>query len=355
MASKYFRLAAALRTDIREGVYRGSNRLPTEMQLAAQYNVSRQTVRQALALLASEGLIEKRQGSGSHILDSTAQMAGNNIAIVTSYVNDYIFPSLLQNAQSVLDTNNYSTLVYSTQNQLCREREVLYSLLEHPVRGLLIEGVKTALPNPNLDLYHRLQKMGIPMVFLHGSYPSLHAACVSDDNEGGGYQAVQYLVQKGHTKIGGIFKSDDIQGHQRYFGFLSALRDMNLPFPDEQILWYSTEDRHDLLDLGQRDWLNRFIQMACKDCTALICYNDEIAYPLIQMLLSAGLRVPQDIAVVSFDNSYYSDMGAVQITSFSHNAGKMGHLAAQSLLDLIHGKPVRSQMVDWHLVEKQSS
>lgn len=355
MAIKYIQLASALRTEIREGVYKATNRLPTEMQLATQYNVSRQTVRQALALLSQEGLIEKRQGSGSHILDASVQITNNNIVVITSYINDYIFPALLQNVQSVLDKSSYSTLVYSTQNQLYREREILHSILQHPVRGMLVEGVKTALPNPNLDLYQRMQKLGIPMVFLHGSYPSLDAVCVSDDNESGGYQAVQFLIHKGHTRIGGIFKGDDIQGHLRYYGFLSALRDRNLPFPDEQILWYSTEDRQALLEQHQNDWLNRFLQKAGREYTALVCYNDEIAHPIIQLLLNQGLRVPEDVAVISFDNSYYSEMGPVQITSLSHNTGKIGRLAAQSLLDLIHGKPTKSQAVDWHLEEKQST
>lgn len=354
MAIKYIQLAAVLRTNIREGVYGAEGRLPTEMQLAAQHNVSRQTVRQALALLASEGLIEKRQGSGSHILDSTAQAAGNNIAVVTSYVNDYRFPSLFQNVQNILDRNNYSTLVYSTQNQTSREREILQTLLEHPVRGLLMEGVKTALPNPNLDLYQRLKRSGIPMVFLHGCPAGLNAVCISDDNETGGYHAVQYLLEKGHTNIGGLFKSDDLSGHQRYLGFQSALRDRGLPFPDERIFWYSTGDRHALLELGQNHWLTRFLPVIRKECTAVVCQSDEIAYPLIQLLLAAGIHVPRDVSVISFDNSYYSDMGAVSITSFAGNSGKMGRLAAQALLDQIRGKPSHSQLVDWQLVEKNS-
>lgn len=355
MAIKYLQLATALRTDIRDGVYQTSHRLPTEMQLAAQYNVSRQTVRQALALLSSEGLIEKRQGSGSRILDGTAQAAGNNIAVLTSYVNDYIFPSLLQNVQGVMNKNNYSTLVYSTQNQVYREREILQTLLEHPVRGLLVEGVKTALPNPNLDLYQRLQKLDIPMVFLHGGYPELGAVCISDDNESGGYQAVQHLLQKGHTRIGGIFKSDDIQGVQRYYGFLSALRDRELPFPDERILWYNTDDRIALLERNQDEWLKHYVRTTCRDCTAVVCYNDEIAYPLVQMLLGAGVRIPEEIAVCSFDNSYYSDMGAVPITSLAHNAGRIGRMAAESLVGLMHGRPASSHMVEWHLVVRQST
>ena len=97
--------------------------------------------------------------------------------------------------------------------------------------GLIVEGSKTALPNPNLDLYEKLDLAGIPVVFIHGSYGALPGAvCVSDDNFGGGYQLARHLIARGHTKIAGIFKSDDIQGHQRYLGYLTAMRDAGLPY-----------------------------------------------------------------------------------------------------------------------------
>lgn len=72
----------------------------------------------------------------------------------------------------------------------------------NPVGGLIIEGSKTALPNPNLDLYEKLDRAGIPVVFLHGSYRALpNALCVSDDNYGGGYLLARHLISRGHTKM----------------------------------------------------------------------------------------------------------------------------------------------------------
>ena len=68
MAHKYRQVADALRRDILDGLYEKRMLLPTEQVLCQQFNVSRQTVRQALSLLAKDGLIEKRQGSGSHIV-----------------------------------------------------------------------------------------------------------------------------------------------------------------------------------------------------------------------------------------------------------------------------------------------
>lgn len=353
MPFKYLYLAAQLQEEISRGTF--PDKLPTEKELTEAYQVSRQTVRQALDRLAQMGLIEKRQGSGSRVVGKARDRGSDRIAIVTSYINDYIFPAVLQDIQAVLTQKNYSTLLFSTQNKVSNERTVLQNLLSQSVGGLIVEGSKTALPNPNLDLYEKLSLAGIPVVFIHGCYSALpDAVCVSDDNFGGGYLLTRRLITRGHTKIAGIFKSDDIQGHQRYLGFLSAMRDAGLPVPDDQTMWYSTEERRYLLDYGHMELLEHFLQFYLKDCTAVICYNDEVADRLVRRLLSIGRQVPGDVAVVSFDNSYYSDLCPVRITSLAHEPHKLGSLAASLLLDKIYGRPCQSQSISWRLVQKES-
>lgn len=355
MAVKYMTLLNELHTDIRMGVYRQTGRLPTEMQLAKMYGVSRQTVRRALGILVEEGLIERRQGSGSRLLDNTAMWAGNNVAVIATFMDDYIFPTLLHHVQSVLEQHNFSTLVYATQNKLNREREILQTIIDNPVRGVLVEGVKTALPNPNLDLYRQLERMGIPVVFFHASYPELDVVCVSDDNEGGAYQAAEYLIERGHTDIGGIFKSDEQQGLLRCLGLFTAMRDHNLPYPEESVLWYTTEQRAEMMDEGKSPCIAHYLRNEGKQCTAILCHNDEIAHALMQTLESMGLRSPEDVAVCSFDNTYYSDMGSTPVTSLAHEPGSVGRLSAECLVELIHGRPAQSRKVEWELIEKKST
>ena len=165
----------------------------------------------------------------------------------------------------------------------------------------------------------------------------------------------RHLITRGHTRIAGIFKSDDIQGHQRYLGFLSAMRDAGLPLADGQVLWYSTEERKYLLDYGYTQLLEHFLRAYLRSCTAAICYNDEIADKLIRLLLEKKRRVPEDVAVASFDNSYYSDLCPVRITSLFHETHRMGRLAASLLLDRMEGRPVASQTISWKLMRKESS
>ena len=239
MAPKYQQVADTLRADILDGVYQKRMLLPTEQLLCQQFQVSRQTVRQALAVLVSEGLIERRQGSGSHIRDLSkpAPLPRRSVAVVTTYISDYIFPSILREVENVLSDHNSAPLLFATQNQVSNERKVLNTLLElSPLDGVLVEGTKTGLPNPNLDLYRRLIDRGIPLVFMNGNYPELTGTLsVLDDNYGGGRMLVHYLYERGRRQIAGIFKTDDIQGHQRYAGYADELRTLELPFEDQQV------------------------------------------------------------------------------------------------------------------------
>ncbi len=356
MAPKYQQVADALRADILDGVYQKRMLLPTEQLLCQRFNVSRQTVRQALSVLATEGMIERRQGSGSHILQSHEASHGprRTVAVITTYISNYIFPSILREIENVLSANNSAPTLYATQNQISNERRILQSLLDGKLPdGILVEGTKTGLPNPNLDLYRKLISRGVPMVFMHGIYPEL-SDCLSvlDDNYGGGRQLVEYLYQKGHRSISGIFKNDDLQGLQRYAGYTDALRDLGLPLEDQRVFWYNTESKDFLLsDSSFWDVSADLL----RNCTALVCYNDEIASRMVSLLMNHGLRIPEEIAVVSFDNSPYSELSVIPITSLSHEEYNVGRMAAQLLVRLFHGERGTSQLAPWTLITRKSS
>ena len=83
--------------------------------------------------------------------------------------------------------------------------------------------------------------------------------------------------------------------------------------------------------------------------------NDQIANPMVDYLLSHKVNIPQQMAVVSFDNSFYSNLSTCRITSLSHGSLNVGRSAAEALIRLFEGKPVHSQTVPWILVEKESS
>lgn len=355
MPAKYIQLANQIKSLIEENTGE-SFRLPTEAALCQTYGVSRQTVRKALSVLEAEHLIEKRQGSGSFATGLFLSPEKNNVAVLVCSDTEYIYPGLLSDIRGALQDKGFSAIVYVTGNQISREREILMELLEHPVRGILSEGCKTSLPTPNHDLYERLFQKGTSILFFHGSYSNLpDFPSIKDDNYGGGYYLGKYLSSLGHKRIAGIFKTDDIQGMERLFGLLSALRDENIPLEENCICHFNTAQLNALQKKQDTGFLSEFISRHLKYATAVACHNDEIAYWLIKELSYKNIRIPADISVVCFDNSYFSDLSLVRISSLSHKKHEMGNIAAESILKMMKGSSVSSQKIPWHLTVKRSA
>ena len=356
MAIKYKWLADRLKEMIFSYIEKGIEKLPTEQELCERFRVSRQTVRLSLSLLEEEGLIVKRQGSGSYITGLLSEPESNIIGILISDDQDYIYPGLINDIQTELSRNGFSSRVYVSGRRTRTERRIPTDILNRPLRGLIAEGCRSALPNPNLDLYRRLRDRGMALLFLNSPYAALNdCPYIKDDNLAGSALLVRHLTELGHTAIGGIFAADEVQGIERYQGFTETMRDCGLPVPDERVSWFLAKDVDELMKRRDTGFLRRIASEALEDCTAVICHNDMIAYYLIQELRMAGKRLPEDMAVASFDNTYLSNSEWLTITSLSHGLHEPGREAARMMVRRLKGLPVQSLELPWELKQKQST
>ncbi len=354
MAAKYQQLAGMLRSELRQLAQQGTHKLATEAELCARYHMSRQTVRHALKLLEEEGLIQRRRGSGSYLTKKEPEDRLRQTAILVAFPDSYLSPALVHDVRRTLGEAGYTTQVYATGDRVQQEREILSTLLSQDIRGILVEGVKTALPSPNTDLYQALADKGVSVVFC-GSPGSLAGApCLTDDGYSGGYLLGRHLLAQGRTSIAAIFQAGSLQGQQRYHGLISALRDSAVPILEDSILWYNPQDTEQLLARRRPDLLDRFLQDQLPGTDTVVCQNDALAHHLIRRLLEAGKRVPQEVAVVSFDNSYYSQIGPVPITSLGHTDLRPGAIAGRLLLDAMEGKHPESITLGWKLFPRDS-
>ena len=87
------------------------------------------------------------------------------------------------------------------------------------------------------------------------------------------------------------------------------------------------------------------------ECSAVVCYNDEIAFRLIPLLLSHGVRVPQDVAIVSFDNSVYAQLSPIPFRSLQSPKEQLGRLAAEKMIHILALQPETSSVLPWTLPE----
>ena len=206
MAIKYKWLAARLKEQLTSYKNNGLHRLPTEAWLCKHYHMSRQTVRDALRLLEQEGLIERRQGSGSYLTGLSAQKEYNVIDILLPNTEEYLFPALAAELRKVFGEKGFSCRFHEVNGSLKKEREILEEILSDlPYRGkgLLVMGTKSGFYNPNLPLYEKILEEDIPLVFFLEAYPELpKVPTVKPDYYHSAGKLVAYSVDKGNTDIG---------------------------------------------------------------------------------------------------------------------------------------------------------
>lgn len=331
-APKYLEILKWINEQIQTKKLTAGQKMYSENELKDMFGVSRQTVRHAIGILEQDGIIRRIQGSGTYINDSRlANLAKRmRVSVVTTYVDGYIFPRTIQGIENVLVEEGYSVQIAFTNNQNGRERTILEDIISRDeVAGIIVETTKSGIPNPNLHLYQEIRKRRIPMVFINSYYPQLKIPHVSINDHMAGWKMTRHLITMGHKKIGGIFKLDDGQGRLRYSGYVDAMLDAGLELDDSRILWVDTEDVKHL------DKLTEKILDRLKDCTAVFCYNDEVAFGLIDILRKAGIRVPKDISVAGVDDSELAVLGEVTITSAPHPMEELGKKAAENLLRMI--------------------
>lgn len=329
---KHAALREWLRNKIEKGEYRAGDKIPSENLLSQEFSISRQTVRQAIGALETEGLLQRVKGSGTYVSSRLERKPQTKtIGVITTYLDEYVFPDIIKGIERVLSENGYSLTLALTHNQVETEAQVLKTMLDKNVDGLIVEGTKSALPSPNLEIYQSLVMNRIPCVFINSHYPALDFPHVEMDDEKGGELAAMAFLNAGHREIGGIFKSDDLQGHRRYAGFLKTMREHQYNVVEERVMWYVTEDI-DLLFGGEGDAL---VLKRIGNCTGVICYNDQIAIKLIDLLARNGKKVPEDVSVIGFDDSMLCTAGKTALTSVKFYGSAIGETSAKSVLALL--------------------
>nr|WP_319487465.1 GntR family transcriptional regulator [uncultured Caproiciproducens sp.] len=331
---KYIALVNWIKNQIEENELKYGERLYSENELSSMFSISRQTVRQAINVLVQEKFVESRQGSGTYITYNTLvkHEPSMTIGVITTYVGAYIFPNIIRGIENVLTEHGYSMQLTFTHNKVQNEKKVLCSMLEKGVDGMIVEPTQSGLPNPNIEIYNEIARQRIPVLFINSFYPGIKIPHVALNDHMAGLLATKYLIDAGHKRIGGIFKSDDNQGHLRYAGYLEALLQAGFEICDENVLWYSTEDFADL-SLDTKRILRRI-----KDCTAVVCYNDEVAMNLVSMLKANDIKVPDQISLISIDNSDLASLCEVPLTSVAHPMDLLGETAARNILELIDNR-----------------
>jgi GntR family transcriptional regulator of arabinose operon len=336
-------VASRLRESIRTAEYKLGDRLEDERRLAEKYGVSRRTIREALDLLEKDRLIVRQQGRGTFVADPsfTAPVSGKAALIAMMvYEREYFFEKVIQGGVFQAARQGY-TLATGSNVTLAEETEHVHAFLRNGILGVILAPQGRQSKNN----YEQLIRQGMPVVLIDTLIPGIEEDFVAVDNTKGIFEAVKYLVESGHRRIGyvGHNGSEDTPcRNERVRGYHEACLEFGLEQRPEWFWEFSQNtpysDMVPALKIKNRP-------------TAFVTYNDGWAIRIIKAARQAGLKVPQDLSVVGFDDSSQASGFEIPLTSVSAEQRETGIVATGVLVDKIQNPRPRPKL-DFRVVPR---
>lgn len=249
------------------------------------------------------------------------------IGLLVPNVRNLVFPAAIRGIEDMANKHGYTVVLCNTDENPAKERFYIDNL-----RRRLIDGFIFSTARPGNDLILRLQEEGFPVVCLIRQHPDVTADAVVLDNYGGAYAAVRYMLGRGLRQIALINGSLDILLYrQRFEGYQSALAEAGQSLPPEYIV-------HDIS--GWEDaWqaMTTMLQSGVRP-DAVFATSDPKAVGVIRAVKDAGLRVPEDISVMGFDNFDLAAHLDPPLTTVAQPFYDMGAKACERLIKIIEAK-----------------
>jgi LacI family transcriptional regulator len=232
------------------------------------------------------------------------------------------FVDVARGAEHVARAAGLRVMVCNSGEDSREEAEYLSLFVEQRVRGVLI--TPADVNAPNLDGF---ASRGVPFVFVDRVLPEAQGCSVSVDDVTGGALAARHLLEAGHTDIALINGPSHLaQCVDRQEGVRRAVTEAGLPESAVTVL------RVDHLDVASgRDAGARLLGLSRRP-SAVFCANDLLALGLLQAMFAAGVRVPEDLAIIGYDDIEFAAAAAVPLTSVRQPAWQIGATAAQLLI-----------------------
>jgi DNA-binding LacI/PurR family transcriptional regulator len=321
---------AELRTAIQSGKLAPGDRVGTEFAFSQKWGIARNTVRRRIAPLIDEGLLERRPGKGLYV--SAPHTATRTVQVVVPDLSWTHVVRIVRGAQEVGAQRGLHTQIYDAHGQIDLDMEMLRRLPTGATDGAI-----------NDSLHHRrftevlveLKSTGYPFVLVDQRLHDVEVPTVEIDNYGGGYVVGQKLIELGHRRVGFLGPMNLQVIAERMSGFRDATLDSGVLF-----------DRSLVVDLGGEgvaDWLNERLEATQEGVAKLLSRPDpptaifdgsgDVAPLIYRAVRQLGLRIPEDVSVVSFDDSAkYSQFLEPQVAQLKHSWDFLGRAAMEVLV-----------------------
>jgi DNA-binding LacI/PurR family transcriptional regulator/signal transduction histidine kinase len=276
-----------------------------------------------------------------------------NIGVITKYSGNNYHGALIHAIHQTLKKNNSNMFIINTFmiNKLCQEhsRDLLYYRLAfNHINGWIIlsEGA-------NNQFLKMLQSTGKPVVTVGFKPDGINLTTVMEDSQYSAGMVTQHLIDHGHKKIAFIGCSYLYDMQERYEGYKSILKINSIPF-DPELAFMANMTDINMIPFGKSS-INKLIENEHK-FTAVFAANDLIALGAIEALKESKLRIPDDVAVIGYDDTSHAISNNISLSSVRQDLSGIGSTAVETLIKLVIHKdlPYEKILVKSNIITRNS-
>jgi LacI family transcriptional regulator len=270
-----------------------------------------------------------------------------SIGVVIPDLTNPLFPPIVRGIENALAPAGYTALLTNTDGDPDRERQMFEALRGRQVDGFIIASAATGD-----SLILGALEEGVPLVLVNRTVEREGIFAVVPDDRRGIKQAVDHLAGLGHRAIGHVAAPQRMStGLLRHRGFLEAMAECGLEVPAEAVV-FATAFTEDAGAIAARRLLKSW-----PACTAIVAANDLIALGVYRTADELGLRLPEDLSVVGFNNMPFADKFAPPLTTVNVPVYDLGVRAAELLLERLQSETAqpRTLLLETRLVERGST
>ena len=333
----------------RTGLKRASIKDIARLARVSHPTVSRALHRSPLVNLKTAEKIRKiAEESGyrpSAVARSLVTSRTRTLGVVVTSIADPFVAEVVGGIEEEANAHDYSVFLADSNADPQREVRVVQSFEERRVDGIVVTASRVGVLYANM-----LSEMQIPIVLLNNQHPGEFAHSVMIANFEASRSAVQYLLQLGHRRIAYIgdrfgYSSDS----ERFSGYRSTLDEADIAFQPDFV------EHGDGKPEGGAAAMERLLALEPLP-TAVFCYNDLTALGALHTIRKNGLRVPEDISLVGFDDLFLTQYTDPPLTTVRQPKHEMGRLAMQVMLKLLTGGDTEQKIkVPGELIIRESA
>jgi len=341
-------LEKTIRAAIVSGKIKPDDPLPSEESLCRTYKLSSITVERALRDLAADGLLIRIKGKGTFVRpkrnSSKAALApplkkNKTVAMIVPDIEDALIHEVYKGIESVASRNGYLIIVQSSCRDVVKETKNIELLREGMVDGALIF--------PNWSRFNAAQILSLkndkfPFVLIDRFFRDIETDTVTVDNVRGAYEGIKHLLDLGHRRIAGIMGVECTAVEDRLEGYLKALQEAGIPYDPALVKKIKPVEANGSIHFepDERGGYAEAVALIKQTPrpTAIFAANDNLARNCLIVLKDRKIRVPQDIAVLGFDDRNFAAQLDPPLTTVRQPIFEMGAKSMEILLRRIREK-----------------